>query len=287
MPHRKPMLALALSALAVGCASSHETEASSPARTDASTRTAPDASATDTGVPDASSAAATAADERDPAAIAALSRMGAFLRGQEDFRVRSQTQTEEVLESGQRIRLSSTATLDVHRPDGLHANVVSNRRRREFFYDGETFTISAPRMGYYATVPAPATLGELNDFASERYGIELPLADLFLWGTERDDLSAITSAIDVGPSTLSGVETEHYAYRQPGLDWEIWIQTGDQPLPRMLSLITTDDDARPEHSAVYDWDLNPRHTPRTFAFTPTESSRRIAIADSMGTGAAE
>ena len=37
-------------------------------------------------------------------------------------------------------------------------------------------------VNYYATVPAPPTIAELIDKLDERYGIEMPLVDLFMWG---------------------------------------------------------------------------------------------------------
>ena len=92
------------------------------------------------------------------------------------------------------------------------------RKDREYFYNGRSFTINAPRTGYYATVRAPATIARLVNDLSARFGIQLPLADLFYWGTPRARTDLITSAIDVGPSTIDGVATEQYALRQPGLD---------------------------------------------------------------------
>jgi hypothetical protein len=41
---------------------------------------------------------------------------------------------------------------------------------------------------------------------------------------------------------------EHYAFRQEGLDWQIWIQ-GDYPLPRKFVIRTLTDDARPQHTS--------------------------------------
>jgi hypothetical protein len=39
-------------------------------------------------------------------------------------------------------------------------------------------------VNFYATVPAPATLAQLNEDLNDRYGTELPLVDLFYWGAE-------------------------------------------------------------------------------------------------------
>jgi hypothetical protein len=218
-----------------------------------------------------------ARSEVDPEALALLTNMGAFLREQRAFAVRSRMQTDEVLESGQKILLTSTGRLDVRRPNRLRAEVKSDRKHREFFYDGKSFTIHAPRMGYYATVDAPTTIAELIEVLTDRFGIELPLVDLFYWGTDQDRLDAITSAINVGPSTIQDAQTDHLAFRQPGLDWQLWIERGARPLPRKLVLTTTDDPARPQHTVELDWDLAPKYEHDTFSFVPTRSSKRIVL----------
>jgi len=80
--------------------------------------------------------------------------------------------------------------------------------------------------------------------------VEVPLVDLFYWGSERNRTSDVTSAIDVGPSQVNDVTCEHFAFRQDGVDWQVWIQRGDFPLPRKLIITTTSDDARPQFSSV-------------------------------------
>ena len=162
--------------------------------------------------------------------VKALDKMGAYLRTLTAFEVESTNSTDEVLDTGQKVQFDGTARLQVRRPDKLHAEVKTDRKHREFFYDGKTFTLFGRRVNYYATVPAPPTLRELVIELAERYGIEPPLADLFFWGSEDDRHSDLRSAIDLGPSTIGGTECEQYALREEGVDWQIWIQKGDTPL---------------------------------------------------------
>lgn len=215
----------------------------------------------------------------DPNAIAALKKMGAFLRDQRSFSVRTNSETDYVLDSGQKVQLSAHGNLAVRRPDHVRAELVSERKHRQFFYDGKTFTIFSPPTGYYATVDAPPTIERLADLLEDRYGLELPLVDLFRWGTDEAGLERITNASYVGTTKIDGVDTDQYAFRQPGLDWQIWIERGDRPVPRKLVLTTTDDSARPEHTIEMTWNLDAKHTDATFAFVPPKDSTRIAIAD--------
>ncbi len=223
--------------------------------------------------------AARAPDQVDPEAITAIENMGAFLRQQQSFTVRIDAYTDYELANGQTVRLWKRGDLRVRRPDHLRADVVSDQKDRQFFYDGKTFTIYSPRVGYYATVAAPPTIIQLVDQLQDRYGLELPLVDLFRWGTDESASDQITSAIRVGQTTIEGVAVDQYAFRQPGLEWQIWIQRGPQPLPIRLLLTTTDDPKRPQHEITMKWRLNAAHEDAVFAFAPPKDAQQIVIAE--------
>jgi hypothetical protein len=213
----------------------------------------------------------------DPDAVAALDRMGTFLRSLRAFQVQAAISTEDVLVNGQKVQLDSVANLVAQRPDRLRLEQTSDRQQRYFFYDGKTLTMWAPRPSYYATVAAPPTIVELADVLEDKYAIELPLVDLFRWGGPRSDAATITAATDIGASDVGGTTCEQYAFRQRGLDWQIWIQNGDYPLPRKVVLTTTTDEARPQYSAVYTWNLAPSFEASTFTFVPPAQAHKIGI----------
>src|SRR5262249_30311261 len=108
--------------------------------------------------------------------------------------------------------------------------------------------------------------------------------DLFRWGTPQADPNAITNALDIGPSVIDGTTCQHYAYRQQGLDWQIWIQNGDFPLPRKLVITTTTDDARPQHESQYTWTLAPSFSQDAFAFVAPPDAKKITFAEVVTPG---
>jgi hypothetical protein len=213
----------------------------------------------------------------EPGAMAALDRMGSFLRNLRAFQVQADISADDVLVDGEKVQFDSTANLIAQRPDRLRLEITSARQHRFFFFDGKQFTLWAPRTNFYTTVPAPPNISELADELEAKYAIELPLVDLFRWGGPRSDSSAITAAKDIGPSEVGGTTCEHYAFRQNGLDWQIWIQNGDYPLPRKVVLTTTTDEARPQYVAVYTWNLAPSFNAGAFTFAPPSDARRIPI----------
>jgi len=225
----------------------------------------------------ASSAASAATPERDPDSLKALDDMGAYLRSLKAFQVRSVTSRDEVLVDGQNVEFDGVADMVVARPNRLRAEVTSDKQQRFYFDDGANFSVWARRVNYYATIPAPPTLRDLADMLSDKYHMELPVADLFYWG-DRKSTDEITAATDLGPSQVDGVTCEHHAFRQEGVDWQVWIQQGAYPLPRKLVITTTTDDARPRFTAVMTWNLAPSFNDASFTFLPPKDAKRITLA---------
>ena len=213
----------------------------------------------------------------DPEAMAALQKMGAYLRSLTSFQVKAATTDEDVLDDGQRIQYAGEANILARMPDRLWAEVSNDRFQRMYLYDGSSFTLFARRLNLYATVPAPPTIGQLAEKLEERYGFSVPLVDLFRWGSSGWSPEGITGAFDVGPSVVAGTTCEHYAFRQDDIDWQIWIQRGDHPLPRRLVITTKTDEARPQHTAVFTWNLAPSFNEATFTFDPPAGASRAVL----------
>lgn len=210
----------------------------------------------------------------DPEATESLRKMGAFLRDQQKFSVRAVMTTDDLLPSGQKVQFEGTANLMVRRPDRLRADIRGDRRDERLTYDGKTFTIFGQRLGYYASFDAPPTLAELKGVLEKR-GVDLPLADLFYWGSDEDKSGEITAATLVGTSTVDGTACNHYAFRQKDVDWELWVEQGQQPLPRKVVITTISEKTRPQHSMVLTWDLSPQLGDDLFTFAPPPQAHRI------------
>jgi len=217
--------------------------------------------------------------EIEPEAMSALTKMGGYLRSLKAFQVEAVTSREDVLEDGQKVQFAGVTRVLARIPDRLHAVVDSERHHREFFYDGRNFTLLARRSNLYATVAAPPTIGALADALEDRYAVDLPLVDLFRWGGPHSQHAAITSAMFIGPSEIGGVTCGHYAFRQDGLDWQVWIQMGDYPLPRRLVLTTMTDEARPQHVTTFTWNLAPSFNDAAFSFVPPRDAGRVVLSE--------
>lgn len=215
----------------------------------------------------------------DAAAVAALERMSKALRGLPHFSLTSDASTEVVLQSGQKIELDGQIRYEVEPPRRLFVDIKSDRAHRQLFYDGNTLTLYSPRLKYYAsTDDVHASLRELAGTLSTDYGIDLPLVDLFLWGTDAAPANVLTSAIYVGAGTLEGERVDHYAYQQPGADWQVWISPSSF-LPQKIVITSLDDPALPKYTARLKWDTTRAIAAARYTFKPPPGSARITLVE--------
>jgi hypothetical protein len=214
--------------------------------------------------------------EIDPQAIAALRKMSAYLQTLPAFELKSDASMDIVTAEGQRIQLDGVVNYKVRKPDAFVISLDSDIKKRTFYYDGKQFTVSAPELGYYATSSAPPTIRQTLDMIWERFGISLPLEDLFRWGENGGArVDSVKEAFSVGPATIDGVQTDQYAFREGDIDWQIWIERGDKPLPRKLVIIDRTDPADPAYSARLTWNVSPTLTADDFAFHPAKDAKAI------------
>ena len=116
--------------------------------------------------------------------------------------------------------------------------------------------------------PASGSVANVLQRAEDDYGIEFPLRDLFLWGSESGSMEKPESGFRVGDAMMGDTPVDHYAFRQPGTDWQIWLEKGDRPLPRKLVITNTDVPQQPQYVAYFTWDTAPAIAADAFSWRP-------------------
>jgi len=258
------VLVLCLAAATAGCSPKQTTPAAeSPA------------------APAATAAATPAAGKAmvEPDAVNALQRMSAYLQTLNGFELATDTSLDLVNEHGQRLTVDGNARYKFRRPNGFMIDLRTDYKNRRFYFDGKQITVYAPDFGYYATVPAPPTVRGALDLMSTKYGITLPLEDLFRWSDPASNRAeGLTSAFLIGSATVDGVETDHYAFREGDKDWQVWIERGEKPVPRRLVIIDRTDPANPTYDARLTWKVNATPASDQFVFKPGQDDKHIRLA---------
>ena len=212
----------------------------------------------------------------DPQAEKLLKASTAFLAAQKRFSVETWNTIEVVLTSGQKLQFGTAATASVQRPNKLRADRKGDLVDQIFLYDGKSLTLYNPGQKVYATVAAPGTLDQMIDFAQTKLDIVAPGSDLLLANAYEVLMQNVTSGFVVGKGVVDGVRCDHLAFRGAGVDWQIWLQEGKQPLPRKWVITTTDLAAAPQFTVVMTkWNLAPTFTDSTFAFAPAKGAQKI------------
>lgn len=212
-------------------------------------------------------------------AVQALYTMSAYLRTLKAFEMTSSFYRDEVLTTGQKVLINGESTTLIRLPDKYLAKVKVDEKNKDFevYFDGQDFTLYGKNHQFYVTTSAPGTVADLVFKTFVEKGIELPLQDIFLWGTSESDKEALISAFKVGTTVMDGKACTHYAYRHEGVDWQVWIQDGEQSLPLQIAITTTSDASQPQYAAHIKWDLNPSVPDEAFTFNPPEGARAISF----------
>jgi len=214
-----------------------------------------------------------------PQAKDALTRMGDAFKSLPAFAVHQEITREQVIDGDLKVQKSSTADILVRRPDRLRGDVVGDDdKNHSFFYDGKTLTVYLPTKKYYAQIAAPSTVGATIDMAESNYGIDFPTPDLLRVVSGDDFIEGLTAAGYVGKSRIGDAECDHYAYRKAEVDYQLWIDTGDKPLPRKFVITSKKDPAQPEYTTSMTWNLSPKVDDAFFVFTPPEGATKIPMA---------
>lgn len=207
------------------------------------------------------------------AAVQTLQKMTDFTKNLREFSVNTQVTLEDVLDSGQSVDFDVFTRVAVRRPDKIRAERIGEQLSQVFYYDGKTLTLWDPVEGVYATQPAPGTIEELIDYTREVLGLIIPVSDLVYRNSFAILMEDVQSATVVGETTIGGVKCTHLAFRRPGVDFQVWVATGDQPFP--CKYVVTDTSTPEMLSTVTvmsDWVFNPEADDATFSFVPPEGA---------------
>ena len=212
----------------------------------------------------------------DPEATRILKTSTDFIAGQKKFTVSTRNTLEVVLTSGQKVQFEHTAKQSMQRPDRMRAERTGDLVQQAFYYDGKSLTISNPATRHYATVDAPPTVEEMLDFARTKLDIVAPASDLVYRNAYDILMTDVTQGFVVGKGIVEGVRCDHLAFRAPLVDLQIWIQEGEQPLPRRFVITTRDVVNAPQFAVtVTRWNLEPTFDAQTFGFTPPADATKV------------
>lgn len=212
----------------------------------------------------------------DPKADSILRQMSEYLDTLEQFSFHTENSLDTLLTTGQKLQMGRTVDAFVRRPDRFRANAKGDVLDQELSYDGKSITLFEKKLNYYATIEAPSTIETAMDHAEESFGLVAPLADLVYRNCYDLLMEDVTSGFYVGMSTILGVKCHHMAFRGEETDWQIWIETGEKPLPKKFIITSKWVASAPQFTALLTkWEVSPQLKDNLFTFVAPEGAHQI------------
>ena len=191
-------------------------------------------------------------------------QMSARLAAATSARATTTEMREVVHRSGSRQQVTLAGTYTARRPDRFHAR-VSGGRQLETWYDGKRLTVAEHGQKVFAQAPMPETIDRTLDAVAERFDMALPIGDLFYSSAEKALLSDKTTGGYAGIEAVGGTDCYRLAFKDVGVEWDLWLPVKGEPLPRRLKVVRPADKRRPVVDVTFTaWDLTTPATDATF-----------------------
>lgn len=217
------------------------------------------------------------APDIEPKATEILKQMCDYLKNLQQFSVQAEITEDVLLTSGQRIQYGRKVEASVRRPDRLRAESVGDTDNRQMVYDGKTITLLDRNKNFYTTIAAPQELDAALEHAVQSFNLRAPLADLIYTKSYEYLTEDALSGFYVGQSKVQGVSCHHLAFRGKDIDWQIWIEDSQTPVPRKF-LITDKTAQGLQFTAVFaKWNTSPQLEDGLFTFVAPEKAEKIDI----------
>ncbi|SIT57890.1 conserved hypothetical protein [Mesorhizobium prunaredense] len=231
------------------------------------------------------------AQQIEPEADKILHSMADYVAGLKAFTVNYDTDSEVIDTEGQKLQYSASGSVALERPGKLHVSRKGAFVDAEMTFDGKTISIYGKKVNAYGQLESPGpTIDDAVEEVRAATGFDASGADLFAVDAYAVLTEDATKGVYVGTGLVGGVECDQLAFRNPRVDWQIWVQKGDQPLPLKYVITTKWVTGAPQYALrLSDWNVAPQIESAQFTFTPPEGATKLEgiTADQIGELSAE
>lgn len=231
-------------------------------------------------------AAPASAQQIDAEADKVLHSMADYVAGLKAFTVNYDADNEIVDIDGQKLQYGASGSVAVERPGKLKVSRKGVFADTVLTFDGKTISIYGKQANAYGQLESPGpTIDDAVEEVRAATGFDTSGADLFAadpYAVLTDD---VTKGVYVGTGLVGGVECDHLAFRNPRVDWQIWIQKGEKPLPLKYVVTTKWITGAPQHSVrLSGWNVAPQTDAAQFTFAAPEGAKKLEqiTADQIG-----
>jgi len=215
------------------------------------------------------------AQETDAKSI--LKAMSDYVSSQQTIEFTFDSDIEIITPQLEKIQFTNSGEALLSRPDKLRAHRVGGYADVALVYDGKTVSVFGKNLNSYAQFDAPGTVDQLISALRAGHGVALPGADLLLPNAYDVLVAGVLEAKYLGHGVIDGRECEHLAFRNFDTDWQLWVETGAQPVPRKMVITSKTVNSAPQYTLrVKSWKTGVTPAANTFAFAPPAGATRLS-----------
>lgn len=220
------------------------------------------------------------AADLDADARAVLKAMSDFMARQQTIQFTFDSSIEVITPDVQKIQYTSSGHALLVRPDKFRVSRLGGNGELDLFFDGKTATLYGPSLKTYAEVTDASSVDKLIDELEHKYGFAGPGADLLLSNAYDALMANVIDAKYLGVGIIGGVKCDHVAFRTRETDWQLWVQIGDDAVPRKFVITSKTVAAAPQYSVVVrEWKTDVKVDPNEFVFKAPPETKQGAISD--------
>ncbi len=207
-----------------------------------------------------------------------IDQMCDFIQSQKTFSVDMAITYDELLAIGSKVQYGANQKLLVAKPNRLRSDYVGDERTTNFYYDGKNFTLEAPNLGFYNTKSAPQTLDGVLDQIESKYGITLPMSNLYASNPCGDLKAAVQTSFFVGDDLVGNEENYHILLQGEDRDFQLWISQDQPPLLKKAIITYKKLPGEPQYTVVLsNWNFQPKIPDNAFTFAPAKDDVKVEI----------
>lgn len=206
-----------------------------------------------------------------------LMAMARFLSQQKQFTVVQNSGYDVVQDSGQKLEFGERRELVFARPDRFKIDVQRNDGEAQTVtFDGRTVTVVNSTRKMHASSEIPGTVDAAILHFVKDLEMRLPLAMLFVTSLPEEIESRVGEVETVETLMLDDVPFVHLAARADTVDFQVWLPTTGDPLPRRIVITYKYEEGQPQYWADFsNWNLSPDLEQTAFSPDIPEDSSRI------------
>jgi len=176
----------------------------------------------------------------------------------------------------EKITFDSSGTLLMSRPFKIRATRKGGYAEMELVSDGTTTTVIDRVSGAYSQEKSPGTIDSVLEKLRTTYGLDMPAGDLLMTNSYDRLMEGVVEAKHIGIGVIDGHDCEHLAFRNADTDWQLWVRTGDQPLPCKYVISSKKVVGYPTYTIQFrNWSSKQAAAADAFSFTPAKGAKAV------------